>query len=122
MASSATFISGFVIAFAKQWKFTLILSCMVPAMVAIFGAGGAIVAKIAAKLVAELSTAATIAEEAISSIRTTEAFGMDDKLAAQYDSSLGNAQRIGYRKVIASSCMFASVFFLVYMMFGLAFC
>ena len=122
MAAVATFVSGFVVAFVKQWKFTLILSCMVPAMVAIFGAGGAIVSKVEARLVVELSAAATVAEEAVSSIRTTEAFGMDDKLAAHYDSSLAKAQRIGYRKVIASSCMFAAVFFLVYMMFGLAFC
>ena len=122
MASIATFVSGFIIAFVRQWRLTLILSCMLPAMVVIFGVGGTMIAKFATTVIAEFSSAATVAQEVISSIRTAQAFGMDEMLASHYDSSLAKAQRIGYRKVLVSSSMNAAVFGLVYMTFGLAFC
>ena len=122
MAAIATIVSGFVIAFVRQWKFALILSSMFPAMLLIFGSGGAMIAKFATKIVSEFSLAATVAQEVISSIRTAQAFGMDEKLAAHYDSSLSKAQKVGYRKSMVSAGMFGAIFFLVYMTFGLGFC
>lgn len=91
-------------------------------MIVIFGIGGAVTAKLVAKVVSEFSSAATVAQEVISSVRTAQAFEMDEKLAAIYDSSLAKAQRVGYRKAAVSAAMFAAVFGLVYMTFGLAFC
>jgi len=81
-----------------------------------------LISKFAGKAVLEFSTAATVAEEVISSIRTAQTFGMDDMLSSEYDKNLEKAQRIGYRKVAAGACMFASIFGIVYMAFGLAFC
>jgi len=100
----------------------LILSCLLPALIFVFGIGGALVAKYAERVVAEFAAAATVAEEVISSVQTTQAFGMEEKLSSQYDVGLRNAQRIGYRRVVSSCIMFASVFLVVYMTFGLAFC
>ena len=44
-------------------------------MLLIFGIGGKMVTKLSAKVVAEYSAAATIAEEVLSSVRTAQAFG-----------------------------------------------
>jgi ATP-binding cassette subfamily B (MDR/TAP) protein 1 len=118
----ATFVSGFVIAFIRQWKLTLILSCIFPTMVVIFAVGGGKMAKLAKKVVAEYSTAATVAEEVISSVRTAQAFGTEERLASQYDESLIAAQQVGYRKQAVTALLFACIFSLIYFAYGLAFC
>lgn len=122
MQATATFFSGFIIAFFRQWKLALILSCILPTMLLIFGGGGSILRKLAARVVAEYSAAATIAEEVFSSVRTAQAFGNEEKLAKQYDKSLIVAQKVGYKKAAVLACMFAGIFTLVYLAYGLAFC
>jgi ATP-binding cassette, subfamily B (MDR/TAP), member 1 len=91
-------------------------------MVLIFGVGGTMIAKLSAKVVAEYASAATVAEEVLSSVRTAQAFGTEEKLARQYDQSLISAQKVGYKKAAVLSCMFAAIFTLVYLAYGLAFC
>jgi ATP-binding cassette, subfamily B (MDR/TAP), member 1 len=91
-------------------------------MLLIFGFGGTLVAKLATKIVAEYSAAATIAEEVLSSVRTAQAFGTEEKLAVEYDKSLISAQKVGYKKAAALACMFAGIFTIVYLAYGLAFC
>ena len=118
----ATFFSGFIIAFTRSWKFTLVLSCILPTMLIIFGVGGKSVAKLAQKIVGEYSSAATVAEEVLSSVRTAQAFGTETRLAEEYDGNLVSAQQVGYRKAAVMSFMFAAIFTLVYLAYGLAFC
>lgn len=89
-------------------------------MLLIFGAGGTYIAKLAAKVVAEYSAAATI-PEVLSSVRTAQAFGTEEKLARQYDVSLISAQKVGYRKAAVLAAMFAAIFTIVYLAYGLAF-
>jgi len=91
-------------------------------MLLIFGLGGRTIAKLATKVVAEYSAAATIAEEVLSSVRTAQAFGTEERLAETYDKSLINAQKVGYRKAAVLAAMFAAIFTLVYLTYGLAFC
>jgi len=91
-------------------------------MLVIFGVGGGTMARLAKRVVAEYSAAATIAEEVLSSIRTAQAFGTEERLAKQYDESLAVAQKVGYKKAIAMAMMFAGIFTLVYLAYGLAFC
>jgi len=122
VSAISTFVSAFVIAFTRQWKFALILSCILPTMLLIFGVGGGTMARLAKKVVAEYSAAATIAEEVLSSIRTAQAFGTEEKLAKEYDESLEVAQKVGYKKAAAMAMMFAGIFTLVYRAYGLAFC
>ena len=91
-------------------------------MLVIFGVGGGTMARLAKRVVAEYSAAATIAEEVLSSIRTAQAFGTEERLAKQYDESLAVAQKVRYKKAIAMAMMFAGIFTLVYLAYGLAFC
>lgn len=91
-------------------------------MLLIFGVGGTYLAKLSAKVVSEYSAAATLAEEVLSSVRTAQAFGTEEKLAQKYDVSLISAQKVGYRKAAALAAMFAGIFTIVYLAYGLAFC
>jgi ABC-type transport system involved in Fe-S cluster assembly fused permease/ATPase subunit len=68
------------------------------------------------------STAATHAEEALSSVRTAQAFAAEDKLAQLYDASLTSAQKVGYKKSVVLAAMFAAVYSLIFLAYGLAFC
>jgi ATP-binding cassette subfamily B (MDR/TAP) protein 1 len=91
-------------------------------MLLIFGLGGTFIAKLSAKTLKEYSAAATIAEEVLSSVRTAQAFGTEEKLSKLYDENLISAQKVGYRKAVVFAIMFASIFTLVYLAYGLAFC
>lgn len=68
------------------------------------------------------SSASTVAEEVLSSIRTAQAFGTEDALASLYDKNLEAAQKWGYRKTLASALLIASIFASIYLLHGLAFC
>src|SRR5205814_794918 len=120
--SLASFFSAFVIAFVKSWKFALILSCIVPAIIAVFGVGGGFMAKYAKLAMQEYSTASTIAEEIISSVRTAQAFGTQDKLAKLYDDNLITAQHAEYKQQFSGAMMLAVMLFSVYAFYGLGFC
>src|SRR5271154_278128 len=91
-------------------------------MILIFGFGGAMIAKLSQKVVAEYSAAATVAEEILSSVRTAQAFGTEDTLAVLYNGNLGSAQMAGIRRSFAMAFLLASLFSLRYLLYGLAFC
>jgi ATP-binding cassette, subfamily B (MDR/TAP), member 1 len=122
ISALASFFSAFVIAFIKQWVFAFILCCIVPAIIAIFVVGGGLMAKYATLAMKEYGNASNIAEEIISSVRTVQAFGTQDKLAKLYDDNLVGAQRAGYKQQLSGAMMLAVMFFCVYAFYGLGFC
>jgi ATP-binding cassette, subfamily B (MDR/TAP), member 1 len=117
-----TFCSGLIIAYVRGWKLALILSAAIPAIVIVFGGGGRMVGTASKRAMAGYGAAATVAEEVLSSVRTAQAFGTEDKLAATYDEKLALAQKAGYRKAFALALLMASIMCLRYLMFGLGFC
>ena len=118
----ASFFSAFIIAFIKNWKFALILSCIVPTILAVFGIGGTLIAKYAKLVVKEYANASTIAEEIISSVRTAQAFGAQENLAKLYDDNLVSAQRAGFKQQLSGAVMISVMLFSVYAFYGLGFC
>ena len=89
---------------------------------AVFGVGGGFMAKYATLVMKEYSSASTIAEEIISSVRTAQAFGAQEKLAKLYDDSLVAAQRMGYKQQFSGAMMLSFMLFSVYGFYGLGFC
>lgn len=100
----------------------MILSSILPVLLIIIGGGGRVMVNASKRAMAGYSSAATIAEEILSSIRTAQAFGTEDKLAATYDESLSTAQVAGYTKAYVFGFMLASIFACRYLLFGLGFC
>jgi ATP-binding cassette subfamily B (MDR/TAP) protein 1 len=88
----------------------------------VFGVGGTLEAKYAQLVVSEFAKASTIAEEIISSVRTAQAFGTQEKLAKLYDENLISAQKMGYKQQRAAAGMLSAMFFAVYAFYGLGFC
>jgi ATP-binding cassette, subfamily B (MDR/TAP), member 1 len=122
ISSLAAFFSAFIIAFVKNWKFALILSCIVPTIMAIFGVGTVFIAKYTTIQLKEYGAASTIAEEIISSVKTAQAFGSQKTLTKLYDQNLIAAQRAGYRLQLSNTIVLAVMFFSVYAFYGLGFC
>ena len=62
---------------------------------AIFGIGGTLMKKYAQLSITGYANASSLAEEIISSVRTAQAFGTQEKLSNLYDDSLVAAQKAG---------------------------
>lgn len=122
VSSIAAFFSAFIIAYIKSWKFALILSCILPTILGIFGLGGTYIAKYAQQGVKEYASASTIAEEIISSVKTAQAFGAQHTLGRLYDQSLVRAQKVGYKQQFAGAVMLSVMFFSIYGFYALGFC
>ena len=78
--------------------------------------------KYAKRSITAYADASTLAEEIISSVRTAQAFGTQEKLSNLYDDSLVAAQKAGYKQQLAGAIMMALMFWSIYAFYGLGFC
>jgi ATP-binding cassette subfamily B (MDR/TAP) protein 1 len=119
--SCATFVAAFVVAFAVQWKLTLITVCVVPTIVIVTGVCMGIEVKSEDKLMGIYSRASLVAEEVFSSISTVHAFWLQPVMAKRYEEYLAEMERVGMKKSPNYGVLFSTEFFCVYAGYGLAF-
>ncbi|EPY51355.1 leptomycin efflux transporter Pmd1 [Schizosaccharomyces cryophilus OY26] len=117
----ATFVSGFVVAFIRHWKFTLIISSMLLAILGGIAVGVSFVTKYTKAQIAQLSSSSTFVEEVFSNIRNAFAFGTQGLLADSYTKFLNPAKRYGINKAMVMGLMIGWMFFVAYGAYGLAF-
>ncbi|EGO53219.1 hypothetical protein NEUTE1DRAFT_92339 [Neurospora tetrasperma FGSC 2508] len=117
----ATFFAAFVVAFAVQWKLTLITICIVPVIVIVTGICMGIDAKQENEIMIINSGAAKLAEEVFASVKTAHAFWAFPKLSGKYAAILDEAKAVGARKSPNYAVLFSVEFFCVYAGYGLAF-
>lgn len=117
----STFVAAFVIAFVTQWKLTLILISMVPALMIVVGTAGGIDAGIETKMLQVFAQAGSYAENILGGVRTMQAFSLRPRVIAKYDSYLQNAYDLGMKKNKLYGICFGSEYFIVYAGMGLAF-
>ncbi|KAM3499894.1 hypothetical protein MY10362_006883 [Beauveria mimosiformis] len=119
--SVATFIAAFFIAFIAQWKLTLILICIVPAVVLLVGGVGAYDTINNAKVFKVYADAASYAENVLSRVRTIHAFGLETRTLTKYNSFLDTALKFGKERSKFSGIIFGGQYFVIYAGMGLAF-
>ncbi|KAG0368368.1 Multidrug resistance protein 1 [Mortierella sp. AD032] len=121
LSSFVTFISGFIIGFTKGWKLSLVLLSCVP----LIGLCAALMTKFtvanASKGQDSYSKAGSIAEQAISSIRTIVAFGGQKRETAAYVRELDVAFINGKKRAIATGAGVGAFMFILFSTYGLAF-
>ncbi|EGU86063.1 hypothetical protein FOXB_03420 [Fusarium oxysporum f. sp. conglutinans Fo5176] len=105
----ATFFACFIIAFISQWKLTLILMSIVPALLIIVGTVGGLDAAIETKILKLYGQAGSFVETVLASIRTTKAFGLAPRMSDQYSNILHEARVLGDRKNALYSFMFGGI-------------
>lgn len=117
----STFIGAFVIAFISQWKLTLIILCIVPAILIIVGVPASFDAVINTNLFSLYAQAASYAENILGGVRTVHAFNLGPRVSGKYSSFLDDALHHGMKKNKIMGVMFGGQYFVIYSGMGLAF-
>lgn len=107
-------VTGFVIAFIKEWRLTLVTSCILPATVMIYGVSVPIEVKLEKRVLAAQAKAAELAEEVLGSIRTVKSFNAEKKLVGRYEALLEKGRKEGVKKAPNSGVQYAGAFFVIY--------
>jgi ATP-binding cassette subfamily B (MDR/TAP) protein 1 len=121
LAGLAAFFASLVISFVKSWKLTLIVLSTIVAFILAMGVGGKTMIGTKTKALESQGTAAGIAEEAVSSIRVTTAFGAQNFLLDRYMAALNEAQKWGLQVRFSGGMMVGVVTCVIYMEHALSF-
>ncbi|KAJ2974997.1 hypothetical protein NQ176_g5761 [Zarea fungicola] len=121
LAALATFVTAFVIGFINYWKLTLILSATVFALVLNIAIGSSFMLKHNKASLESYAQGGSIADEVISSIRNTIAFGTQERLARKYDAYLAKAEFFGFRVKSSMGVMVGGMMLILFLNYGLAF-
>ncbi|KAK9723075.1 hypothetical protein K7432_002135 [Basidiobolus ranarum] len=114
-------ISGFIIAFIRNWKLSLVVCCLFPLVLITVGISAYFVDNVVRKESDLYSKAGTHAEEVISSARTFTTFGIQKKLSEKYDMFLAEIQLISGTKAIATAISQSGVLLWILLVHCLAF-
>ncbi|SPJ90383.1 related to ATP-binding cassette multidrug transport protein ATRC [Fusarium torulosum] len=117
----ATLFACFIIAFISQWKLTLILMSIVPALLIIVGIVGGLDATIETKILKIYGQAGSFAETVFASIRATKAFGLGPRMTSEYSKILDEARVLGDKKNALYSFLFGGEYFVIFAGMSLAF-
>jgi ATP-binding cassette subfamily B (MDR/TAP) protein 1 len=117
----AQFIASFVIAFTINWKLTLTVLCTIPLLVLNGGIFNKFIIKCKRQVSDYRSQSATIAEESISTIRTTVAFSQQENISKLYDSKLENAKSPGIKSIALNGIYIGMNDFIIDLAYALAF-
>lgn len=117
----SAFVTGFVLAFARNWRLALAMSSILPCI----AITGAIMNKFMSKYMQlslkHVAEGGTLAEEVVSTIRTAQAFGTQSVLASLYDVPIHKALDVDSRAAVCHGVGLASFFFAIYSAYALAF-
>lgn len=117
----STFVSAFAVAFAVQWKLTLITVCITPVILIVTTVCAGIDVKNEEIILAIYSKAGVLAEEVFASMKTVHAFWGAPRLSEKYQAYLDAAKKEGMKKSPNYCVLFSAEFFCVYAGYGLAF-
>ncbi|KAJ3036334.1 Multidrug resistance protein 1 [Rhizophlyctis rosea] len=118
---SAQFIAGFVVAFVKGWRLSLVLLASLPLM----GVVGSVMVFIITKYVGKgqdaYADAGAVAEQMIAGIRTVYSFSMQKRFSEKYEVQLEKAYQSDVKKGRAIGAGFGSFMCVMFLTYGLAF-
>eukprot|EP00727_Mastigamoeba_balamuthi_P009542 m51a1_g521 hypothetical protein (1324) ;mRNA; r:334642-338749 len=116
----ATFCTGWTIGFVKGWKMTLVMLATVPVLVAVVAALMSVFRGLVSKAQVFYGRAGQVAEEALGSVRTVYAFGMQRSVLGKYEENLAVAQRMGTKKGLSLAISYGALLFVLFSSYGLA--
>ncbi|KAI7153802.1 ATP-binding cassette multidrug transport protein [Hortaea werneckii] len=119
--AATTFIAAFVIAFVSQWKLTLILICIVPALILMVGTAGGMDAGLETQILKIYAQAGAFAESSLGNLRAIHAFSLRSRIVDRYATYLDEAQTLGQKKNVLYGLLFAGEYFVMFAGMGLAF-
>ncbi|KZT56320.1 P-loop containing nucleoside triphosphate hydrolase protein [Calocera cornea HHB12733] len=117
----AAFITGFVLAYIRSWRLALALTSIVPCISITGAIMNRFISKLMQKSLKAVADGGTLAEEVISTIRTTKAFGTQRILSALYDTHVAKAHNADMKAAVAHGVGLSCFFFIIYSAYALAF-
>ncbi|EJU03194.1 multidrug resistance protein 1 [Dacryopinax primogenitus] len=121
MTFVAAFITGFIIAYVRSWRLALACTAVIPCI----GITGAVmnhfISIFMQRSLKAVADGGTLAEEAISTIRTAKAFGTQHILSALYDTHVQRAHNADMKAAVSLGGGLACFFFIGYNAYALAF-
>ncbi|KAA8540221.1 hypothetical protein F0562_024216 [Nyssa sinensis] len=116
-----TFICGYVVGFLRSWKVSLAVFAVTPLTMFCGIAYKAVYVGLTAKEEASYRRAGSIAEQAISSIRTVISFVAEDNLATRYAELLEKSVPLGAKIGFAKGAGMGVIYLVTYSTWALAF-
>ena len=117
----AAFLVGFILAFIRQWKLALAMSSIIPMIAITGGLMNKFISKYMQESLKNVAEGGTIAEEVISTIRTSHAFGSQNKLHSLYNVRVLNARVVDLKAAVWQGGALGVMFFAIYGSYALAF-
>ncbi|KAJ3053457.1 Multidrug resistance protein 1 [Rhizophlyctis rosea] len=117
----AQFVAGFVVAFVKGWKLSLVLLASLPLMGIVGSIMVAIVTKYVGKGQDAYADAGAVAEQVISGIRTVYSFSLQSRFQKKYEVELDKAYASDVKKGRAIGAGFGSFMCVMFLTYGLSF-
>jgi ATP-binding cassette subfamily B (MDR/TAP) protein 1 len=117
----AQLLSGFITALATNWKLALVIMAATPVMIFSAVAMGYFVTRYTEQSQDAYAQAGSVAEQALSGLRTVYAFSMQLHFVERYNKELLNAQRLGYKRGIALGIGSGVLMFAFFGIYALAF-
>ncbi|KAK9463541.1 P-loop containing nucleoside triphosphate hydrolase protein [Lipomyces oligophaga] len=121
LAGISTFVTAFIVGFIKSWKLTLILLAVVVAIFFSLATISRFMVKFSLKSLDGYSVGGSVAEEVFSSIRNVQAFGIQDRLAVEYDKYLKVTERYAFLQGAALASMISVLWFCILCNYALGF-
>lgn len=115
------FTTAYVIAFIKDAKLGGMLVSLAPAFMAMTLVGSYYVGKYSGAMANYVSSASSIASEALSNILVVHAFRANDRLESRFSEKLTSAKASGTKKAVATSIQSGVLYFVAYSANALAF-
>ncbi|GAA5883507.1 hypothetical protein JCM16303_005452 [Sporobolomyces ruberrimus] len=116
-----SFFAGFILAIIRNWRLARVISTIIPYI----GTAGAFMNKFVTdaktKQLAATGLGATLAEEVISSVRSSHAFGTQRKLASLYNDLNEETNRVGQLSTKYQGFGLGVFFFIIYASYSLSF-
>ncbi|PIN13831.1 Multidrug/pheromone exporter, ABC superfamily [Handroanthus impetiginosus] len=116
----STFISGFIIAFARGWLLSVVLLSCIPAVVIIGGFLALLTSKMSANGQAAYAEAGNIVEQTLGAIRTVASFCGETRAIAKYKKKLEIAYKATARQGLISGIGVGSMLLITFMCYGFA--
>ncbi|KAL1405645.1 GTPase-activating protein [Vanrija albida] len=117
----STFISGFIVAYARQPRLAGVLTTILPVIMLAGGFMGYYESKFQTRALHFVSKAGTIAEEVIASIRTVQAFATAKVLGKKFNDKVDGSRKAGVTGASGEAMGLSVMFFAVYAAYALAF-
>ncbi|KAG5958942.1 hypothetical protein E4U58_005183 [Claviceps cyperi] len=117
----SAFVTAFIVAFATNWKLTLITLCIAPATIGVMAVTAVMEAGHATRILDIYAQANSFAEGVLSSARTVHAFEMRSRLVNKFDAYLAEAHRVGDKISPLYGILFSSEYCIIFLGFGLTF-